>query len=337
MSLDDPLAIAFINQFQGGFPVTEEPYAWVASRLGTDESALIASITKLLDEGWLSRFGPLYDAKQMGGGLTLAALAVPDERFEEVTDIVNSYQQVAHNYRRDYALNMWFVLATETEQAVLEVIDDIQQRSGLKVYNCPKIQEFFVGLQLSLKPDGTVDTVPLNSAWNGSGAIDNTPLVLDEFERKIIAATQTGLALIPRPYQQIAKQLDSNSARVMRCMQSMLKNGAMRRIGAVPNHYKLGLLGNGMTVWDVPDELVGEMGKIMGSMDFVSHCYERPRHRPDWPYNLFAMIHGTDREQVMQKLSIMEAELYPYNFQHRVLFSTAVLKKTGLRLTKQTE
>ena len=334
MGLTDPLEIAFINKYQGGIPVCEKPYLNVATELGTDESTLISIIQKLLKDGWLSRFGPLYDAKQMGGGLTLAALSVPENQFEKMTAIVNAFDEVAHNYRREHKLNMWFVLATETEQAIPNVISDIESQTGLKVFNCPKLQEFYVGLKLHIGSAGQVDTVPMDVSHDKVADYAMAPVAPNEFERKIIAATQAGLALVSEPYELLARQLGSDVKSIMNCVVTLLNNGTMRRIGAVPNHYKLGLRGNGMTVWDVPDELVTEIGEKIGSMDFVSHCYERPRHLPDWPYNLFAMVHGSDKDQAFNKLKIMEAELYPYNFRHDVLFSSAILKKSGLRILR---
>ena len=334
MEFIDPLAIEFINKFQGGFPVAKNPYSLVASELDIDEAKLLSIIEDLLSSGWLTRFGPLYDARQMGGGLTLAALSVPIDRFDEVTALVNAYAEVAHNYKRDHKLNMWFVLATETEQAILDVIKNIESQTGLKVFNCPKLQEFYVGLKLQVDDSGQVDSVPMDSAWTASPqSEDTTEAPPDDFERQIIAATQAGLPLVSEPYAEIASQINSAEHRVMQSIKKMLNNGVMRRIGAVPNHYKLGLRGNGMTVWNVPDELVSDIGGKIGSMDFVSHCYQRPRHLPDWPYNLFAMLHGSDKDQVMQKLAILETELLPFNFPHEVLFSSAILKKSGLRIT----
>lgn len=332
MNLNDSLAIEFINRFQGGFPITHNPYLRVANELGTDEKNLISTIANLLEDGWLSRFGPLYDASKMGGGLTLAAISVAEDRFGEVTEIVNSFSEVAHNYRREHQLNMWFVVATEIEQTVGTVLKSIEKQTGLQVYNCPKLQEFYVGLQLDLSQEGQVDTIPLDTAWCGPGRNNSIPKSPGELERKIISSTQTGLPLAPRPYEQIAIQIGSDCDSVKKRLQNMLDRGVLRRIGAVPNHYKLGLRGNGMSVWDVPAELVTEIGKKIGSMDFVSHCYERPRHPSIWPYNLFAMVHGSDREQVMKKLAVMESELNSYKFPHDVLFSSAILKKTGLRI-----
>ncbi len=331
MILNDELSIKFINRFQGGFPVTTRPFADVAGELDTDEATLIEALKKLVDESWLSRFGPLYDATRMGGGLTLAAIAVPENRFDEVTAQVNAYSEVAHNYRREHRLNMWFVVATETEQALTGIIQDIQQDIGLRVYNCPKIQEFYVGLQLMLGHDGQVDTTPLDRNVQ-KPATDFTVIIPDDVDRKIIAASQAGLPLTERPYEYLASQIGGDGDDVMQRFKKMLDVGIVRRIGAIPNHYRLGLRGNGMTVWDIPDEMVAEIGEKIAAMDFVSHCYQRPRHLPEWPYNIFAMVHGADRSQVRHRLAELEQLLKPDSFSHDVLFSTAVLKKSGLRI-----
>jgi len=144
----DDIDKAIVNQLQQGFPVCASPYRQVAEQLGISEADLLNRLQTLLADGVLSRFGPMYHAEQMGGALTLAAMKVPDERFDEVTDMVNALPEVAHNYARNHALNMWFVLATERPQQVQEVIDVIEQQTGLTVYNMPKIEEYYVGLQL---------------------------------------------------------------------------------------------------------------------------------------------------------------------------------------------
>ncbi len=139
-----------INQLQGGFPITERPYAEVAKTLAITEKELIERLENLLAEGLLSRFGPLYHAERLGGGLTLAALHVPDEGFDRVAEQVNHFPEVAHNYQREHHLNMWFVLATETAERIDEVLTEIEQKTGCRVYNVPKIEEFFVGLRFEL-------------------------------------------------------------------------------------------------------------------------------------------------------------------------------------------
>jgi len=158
---------------------------------------------------------------------------------------------------------------------------------------------------------------------------DNT---LDELDRKIVVATQSGLPLVPEPYEAVAAEVETTADDVMNRMQQMLETGVIRRIGAVPNHYTLGFRGNGMSVWDVPDDKVHEYGEKIGALDFVSHAYHRPRHLPEWSYNLFAMVHGKDRDEVMTKAALIAELLGPDNRGHEVLFSTRILKKTGLRI-----
>lgn len=155
---------------------------------------------------------------------------------------------------------------------------------------------------------------------------------LDELDRRIIVATQSGLPLVPEPYAAIAARVESTGEEVMRRVQRMLESGVIRRIGAVPNHYTLGFKGNGMTVWDVPDDKIAHYGELIGRLDFVSHAYQRPRHPPEWNYNLFAMVHGKDRQEVERKVDQIARLLGDDNRGHEILYSSRILKKTGLRL-----
>jgi DNA-binding Lrp family transcriptional regulator len=144
----DAIDKKIINHLQNGFPVCESPYQTVAIELELTETELIERLNILLETGMLSRFGPLYHAEKMGGELTLAAVKVPQDRFEQVTKIINSLPEIAHNYARNHELNMWFVIATDQSKRIVEVIQDIEQKTGLSVYNMPKIKEYFVGLKL---------------------------------------------------------------------------------------------------------------------------------------------------------------------------------------------
>jgi len=155
--------------------------------------------------------------------------------------------------------------------------------------------------------------------------------VLTEFERRLIQATQAGLPLVPRPYAQLALQLGCSTAEVQQTLADMLARGLIRRIGAVPHHMRLGWKANGMTVWDVDDAQLPELGARIGALPFVSHCYERPR-APGWPYNLFAMLHGRERAEVQAQRAELRALLGPACRGDDILYSSATLKKTGLRL-----
>jgi siroheme decarboxylase len=162
-----------------------------------------------------------------------------------------------------------------------------------------------------------------------------TPAPIDTLDRAIIKATQGGLPLCPRPYHAIAGQLGVAAEEVMARMRRMLAAGIIRRIGAVPNHYSLGYRANGMSVWDVADERVGQVGREVGALPFVSHCYRRPRRLPQWPYNLFAMVHGRTREEVEDQVAQIARLLDEVSRAHDVLYSMRILKKTGLRLADE--
>ena len=161
---------------------------------------------------------------------------------------------------------------------------------------------------------------------NSANAVDS------EMDRCLVLATQGGLPLVPRPYEQLGEQLGISAAEVMARLTHMLERGIIRRIGVVPNHYAIGYTANGMSVWDVPDERVDELGQRIGALDFVTHCYHRPRRLPEWPYNLFAMAHGSSREEVLAKVERIAVLLGADCRAYDVLFSTKILKKTGLRI-----
>jgi DNA-binding Lrp family transcriptional regulator len=221
---------------------------------------------------------------------------------------------------------MWFVIATETPEGLQATLDHIEQNVNLPVYNFPKLQTFYLGLWLRIDADGNVSTQPV------PGPVKQGGMVIDELDRCIVQATQAGLPLLTAPYSEIANCCNCDTESVLQRMRHMLERGVIRRIGAVPNHYRLGLRANGMSVWDVDDERLLELGSRVGRLDFVSHCYERPRRPPIWPYNLFAMVHGHDRDEVMEKVAQVAGLLSNDSRHHDVLFSTRILKKTGLRI-----
>lgn len=155
---------------------------------------------------------------------------------------------------------------------------------------------------------------------------------LDAIDRRLVVATQKGLPLTSRPYHAVAQALGLDPDEVMARLRRLAAAGVIRRVGAIPNHYALGIRANGMSVWDVPDEEVRALGRRVGALDFVTHCYERPRHLPLWPFNLFAMVHGRDRAEVERQVGVIAAELGASCRAHDILYSTRILKKTGLRL-----
>ena len=155
---------------------------------------------------------------------------------------------------------------------------------------------------------------------------------LDPIDRGIIKATQAGLPLVAEPYAAVAEAVGLTEAEVIDRMSAMQARGIIRRIAVAPNHYALGMTANGMSVWDVADDRISELGARIGALPYVTHCYQRPRALPDWPYNLFAMLHGESREEVEAKRAEVASILGAACRGHDILYSTRILKKTGLRL-----
>jgi len=166
----------------------------------------------------------------------------------------------------------------------------------------------------------------------GHGAAGVEHPAIDELDRRIIVATQAGLPRVTQPYHAIGEQVGAPASEVINRLQRMHDRGIIRRIGVVPNHYALGYRFNAMSVWDVPDNRIATLGPQVGALEGVSHCYQRPRHLPAWPYNLFAMVHGRSRDEVEVAVAEIARQLGDADRGHALLYSTRILKKTGLRL-----
>lgn len=155
--------------------------------------------------------------------------------------------------------------------------------------------------------------------------------MIDATDRALIAATAGGLPVVPAPFAAVADALGLTEADVIARFARLQARGIVRRIALAPNHYRLGMVANGMTVWDVDDAEISRLGQEVGALPYVTHCYRRPRALPDWPYNLFAMVHGKNRTEVDDKRQGIAAILGPACQASDVLFSTRILKKTGMR------
>ena len=341
----DSVDRAVVNAFQGGFPVVAEPFDPAAAALrdrGVDVSGeeLLERVRQLDEAGTLTRFGALIDAGEIGGTATLVAMCAPEERFDEVAEQVNAHREVAHNYRREHPhLNMWFVVSVSDPDAVDRVLADIEAETGQETYNLPKQREFRVEAKFPLDgpiPDGDVDCSGLGPDVEPVDRDTLTPA-----ERDLVVEIQDGLPVTETPYADVAAGLDADPGWVRRTIQRFDAEGKVRRVGVVPNHYALGYTENGMTVWDVPDNVVDEVGPAVASLEFVTHCYERPRHEGVWPYNFFAMTHGRSEAESRRRIEEVRATMDEYwdvsENDWDTLFSTEILKKTGIRMAERAD
>ncbi|MGB9956275.1 Lrp/AsnC family transcriptional regulator [Haloferax prahovense] len=336
---------AIVNAFQGGFPVVERPFEPAAAALrerGVDVSAadLCERVRTLDEEGVLSRFGALVNAEEIGGTATLVAMHAPPERFDEVAEQVNAHREVAHNYEREHPhLNMWFVVSVAEASRVDEVLGDIEAETGQATYNMPKRREFHVGAKFLL--DGPISDGDLDLSQLGPDVEPTDARTLTPDERDLVMEIQGGLPITETPYADVAEAIGQKPAWVVETIKRFNLEGKVRRVGVIPNHYALGYSENGMTVWNVPDDLVTEVGPEIASLDFVTHCYRRPRHEGVWPYNFFAMTHGRSEEESEARIEQVREVMGDYwdvgDDDWDTLFSTRILKKTGIRLDERAE
>jgi DNA-binding Lrp family transcriptional regulator len=334
---------AVVNAFQGGFPVVERPFEPAAAELrerGIDVSAteLLERIRALDDAGTLSRFGALVNAEEIGGTATLVAMHAPEDRFEEVAETVNAHREVAHNYEREHPhLNMWFVVSVADDERVRDVLDEIEAETGQETYNLPKQQEFRVEAKFLL--DGPISDGDVDLSGLGPDVTPTDRQTLTPDERDLVVEIQGGLPITATPYADVAGAIDRDPAWVVETIKRFEREGKIRRVGVVPNHYALGYTENGMTVWDVPDDVVDEVGPAVASLPFVTHCYERPRHEGVWPYNFFAMTHGRSEAESDRRIEQVRETMAEYwdvgDDDWDSLFSTRILKKTGIRLDER--
>ena len=326
------LSRRLINGWQGGFPLCERPFAVVAERLDASEDAVLQTLRELLADGTLTRFGPLYQIERLGGAFSLAALQAPEAEFDRIAGIVNGFPEVAHNYRRDHAFNMWFVLATETPAGMNDTVERIAAATGLPVFNFPKEREYFIEARFAVGAGRVENSAPASPKPNPQSSPIRGSGVSVQALRPLILATQAGLPLTPQPYHALAAQLGSDAETVMAGLQTLA--GRWRdpphRGGAESLPHRLCRqrhdgVGRGR-------RSVDELGEWVGALEFVTHGYRRPRHLPDWPYNLFAMAHGASRDEVAAKADRIAEILGDACRARAILYSTRILKKTGLRL-----
>ncbi|MFC7228183.1 Lrp/AsnC family transcriptional regulator [Salinirubellus salinus] len=336
---------AVLNAFQGGFPVCERPFDPAAAALcerGIDVTAdeLLERVRRLDEDGVISRFGALVNAEAIGGTATLVAMHAPPERFDEVAEQVNAHREVAHNYEREHPhLNMWFVVSVADSDEVDSVLGDIEDETGQPTYNMPKEREFHVGAKFLLDgpiPDGDVDLSHLGPDVEPTDATTITPE-----ERDLVVEIQGGLPVTETPYADVADAIGADPEWVRATVKRFDLEGKVRRVGLVPNHYALGYTENGMTVWNVPDDIVEEVGPEIATFEFVTHCYRRPRHDGVWPYNFFAMTHGRSEEESKARIEEVRQRMAEHwdvgDEDWDSLFSTRILKKTGIRLEERAE
>jgi DNA-binding Lrp family transcriptional regulator len=300
----DELDRRLLDDFQREFPLHPRPFAALAERLGLDEAEVLARLHRLQAEGAISRIGAVLTPDR-GGWSMLAAMAVPAEELDEVAALVGSYAEVHHSYERQHQFNLWFVVTAPRRERVERVLQEIETRSACPVLDLPLLEAY--------------------SPQSGFAVSGN------EVDRRLIAAIQDALPLVPCPYAAIGRRIGLGEVEVIAGLRRLIEGGVIERFGVIVRHRELGYRANALVVWDVPDDRIGEVGQIIAAVPFISLCHRRPRRLPAWPYNLFCMIHGRDRDAVEGLAEMASAAARLERLPRAVLFSRRRFKERGAR------
>lgn len=316
--------LSLLNDFQRGFPLTPAPFELISRHLGLGVDDVLDMLRRLTREGVVSRVGAVFRPNRIGVS-TLAAMAVPPRRLAEVAAQVNAHPEINHNYEREHRFNLWFVATAANAAHLGRVLGEIEAESGLPVMCLPMVQDYHIDLGFDLRRTVALAHRPHRKA---------TPvraLELDDLDYALVAAIQDGLPLVARPYAAVAAAVGTSEASVLQRLEQMLDHDIIKRFGVVVRHHELGFRANAMVVWNIPDAQVDEIGRCIGASGLVNLCYQRPRRLPRWPYNLFCMIHGKDRDAVLAHHARLREQCGLAGFPYEILFSRQRFKQTGAR------
>jgi DNA-binding Lrp family transcriptional regulator len=327
------LELHLLNDYQRDFPLVPAPFGVMAGRLGVSEADVLETLIQLQARGAVSRVGAVFRPHSIGSS-ALAALAVPAAELDEVAQLVNGYAEVNHNYEREHRYNLWFVVAASDEARVREVLGEIEHRTGYPLLHLPMLEDYHIDLGFDLVQPHQGQRSDTTKNTKDRAAPPDTlhrAAVPQPSETALIGAVQQGLPLVPRPFAEIGAGIGLTESEVIAGLAHLSEQGIIKRMGVVVRHHELGYRANAMVVWDIPDDRVSALGHCIGTFDFVTLCYRRPRRMPAWRYNLFSMIHGQDRDEVLSLVAQLKERCGLQDIAHEVLFSRRRFKQCGAR------
>lgn len=321
----EALHFDLLNDFQHDFPRSHRPFQVIAARLGADERTVVSGFDALRRDGSMVRIGAVFRPNTVGAS-TLAAMAVPGDRIDEVAGIVNGFAGINHNYLREHEINLWFVATAPDDAALDAELGQIETATGCQVLRLPLIEPFHLDLGFDLSRRA-------RRTFHGSALPQR--LHMSPIQREIVRAIEQGLPLVPEPYRQLAQEHGLDPEMLLRQIDTWLDESVISRFGVVVRHLRLGYVANAMLVWDIPDERASEVGRRLAAESCVTLCYRRARAMPRWPYNLYCMVHGTEREQVLRQARELTERAGIGDCAHAQLFQARAFKQRGARYTRE--
>jgi len=322
--------LRLINGWQRGFPLCPRPYQAMAREMKSSERHILQLLAAFLEKGLISRVGAVVRPNTAGAS-TLAALKAKPDEMERLAALINQEKGVNHNYQREGSeYNLWFVATAPDRAGLDDMLGRISQRTGRQLLDLPMRRAFHIDLGFAIGNGAS----PIRSQQNGlAQAAPSAPPKASDDDRALLAAMEDGLPLAPQPYALLGRKLGISESRVISQIGSLLRRGIISRLGLVVRHRKMGFVHNAMAVWDIDDQLVAGLGSRLARQPFVTLCYERRRALPDWPFNLYCMIHGRDRSLVRRQAAKLNQIAGEAASDHKLLFSTRCFRQSGPRFS----
>jgi len=309
------------NRLQQGLPLVPEPFAEIATALETTEAEVIAEIEKLKEAGIIRRISTMVNHRALGMSSTLVTAHVPVEQLPRVTAAINDLPGVSHNYLRQHHFNLWFTLQEKSPERLVARLRDLQMRFDVDFHSLPVTHVFKLDVRFDAED---CDQIRVRDVEDVPGT---EPVELSDEHRAVLAGLQRGLEVTTRPFETVCPE-GMDQGRMFQLLGELLELGVVRRIAAVLNHRKLGFTANVMFAGHVAAEHIVEAGTMLARFSTVSHCYERKTF-PDWPYNLYAMLHGRNMGQIQHTIDALDDTGFLES--HQLLPTEAELKKKPVR------
>jgi siroheme decarboxylase len=317
-----------LNAMQGAFPIVPRPYAEVATALGVEEARVLQRVSELVQQRIIRQVTPIYDTRAFGYGSMLVAAKVDAENPWRPAKVINEHPGVSHNYLRNHEFNMWFTIAVEpdSELGLQGTLDVLQRETGAEsIRQLPTLKLFKIRMDLEMSGGTEALATSIGEAVE---PVETEPQPYDELDRAVVRATQGDLPIVPEPYAEAARELGMPVERLVEHLEGMVERKLLRRVAAILFHRRAGFSANGMGVWKVPEERIGELGPRMAAFRGISHCYQRPTYQ-DWPYQIFTMAHGRSKEECDAILDAIADELGCIE-ERATLYSSTEFKKVRL-------
>ncbi len=318
----DDLDKELLNEIQWTFPLIPRPFDAIAKKFDTTPQEVKERLLRLKEAGILRQLSAIFDTRRLGYTSSLVAMEVEPDKLVDVAEKINRHPGVSHNYERDHQFNLWFTLAVPPDSDLDGEVDKFSGLEGVKkIRMLPTLKLFKIGVKLEMV-DGKKHPVAPSEEKKQTRDVEFVPT---EKDKEFVRQLQMDLEIVDRPFLRCSKMLGISEEQVFENLRHYEEIGVMRRFAAILRHRQAGFAANGMIVWNVPEDRITKVGQKLGAFPQVSHCYQRPTY-PDWPYNVFSMIHCKTREDAANMAKDIQTQIHVEDY--KILFSAREFKKT---------